>query len=714
MAKAAQKITLFSSRDIPFDKLVLSQSNVRRVQAGVSIEELAASIARRGLIQSLHVRAILDADGAETGRFEVPAGGRRYRALELLVKQKRLAKNAPVPCVVGDASSEVLIDEVSLAENIDRAPLHPLDQFRAFKAMIDKGMTEEAVAAALFVDVHVVKQRLRLVSVSPALLDVYAADEMTLEQLMAFTICDDHARQAQVWESVRNGYQNEPWHIRRALNERTVSASDKRAIFVGVAAYEAAGGVVIRDLFENDRGGWLQDVALLDRLVADKLRTIADEIFEEGWKWVEAAINPAYGLTKGLRRLAGARIELTEEEHFAREALREEYDALETAYAEYEDADELPDGVDARLQEIDAALEAFENRPIRYDPADIARAGVFLGIDANGALKIDRGYVRPEDERLGAESAEPASGASDAPNAEPTAPSVQRAVITIGGQAAQPEEEPEEDGVKPLPDRLIAELTAHRTLALRDAVANNPRVAMTALLHKLVSERFDHYCATGVLEAQVREVSFAAQPEGLADSLSAKSVADRHERWGDHIPVDDEALWDWLTALEDDRRMELLAHCVSFGVNALYERSNPYGASGVSDHGLKVRLSQADRLARATGLDMAQVGWRPTVGNYFGRVTKARIVEAVREGAGERAAELIGHMKKGDMAKEAERLLSETHWLPEPLRLAGGEDVSGTAEPEGEEGLPEFLADDDDEEATVVFEEDQEQLMAAE
>jgi len=89
MATATQKITLSSSRDIPFNKLVLSQSNVRRVKAGISVEELAGSIARRGLIQSLHVRPELDAEGQETGLFEVPAGGRRYRALELLVKQRR-------------------------------------------------------------------------------------------------------------------------------------------------------------------------------------------------------------------------------------------------------------------------------------------------------------------------------------------------------------------------------------------------------------------------------------------------------------------------------------------------------------------------------------------------------------------------------------------------------------------------------------------------
>jgi type IV secretion system protein TrbL len=122
MTTAVQKITLSSSRDIPFNKLVLGQSNVRRIKAGVSIDDLAASIARRGLIQSLHVRAVFDADGQETGMFEVPAGGRRYRALEMLVKQKQLAKTAPVPCVVGNSSSAILAAEVSLAENIERAP----------------------------------------------------------------------------------------------------------------------------------------------------------------------------------------------------------------------------------------------------------------------------------------------------------------------------------------------------------------------------------------------------------------------------------------------------------------------------------------------------------------------------------------------------------------------------------------------------------------
>src|SRR5216684_1784067 len=137
---SVQKITLSASRDIPFNKLVLSQSNVRRVKAGVSIEELADDIARRTLLQSLSVRPVLDADGAETGMFEVPAGGRRYRALELLVKQKRMAKTAPVPCVVRDPSTAILAEDDSLAENVQRVPLHPLDLFRAFRDMRQKGM----------------------------------------------------------------------------------------------------------------------------------------------------------------------------------------------------------------------------------------------------------------------------------------------------------------------------------------------------------------------------------------------------------------------------------------------------------------------------------------------------------------------------------------------------------------------------------------------
>ena len=144
MVKTVQKIELSASRDIPFDRLLLSQANVRRVKAGVSIEELAADIARRTLLQSITVRPVLDDKGAETGMFEIPAGGRRYRALELLVRQKWLAKTALIPCII---RTEGIAEEDSLAENVHRAPLHPLDQFRAFQALREKGQGEEEIAA---------------------------------------------------------------------------------------------------------------------------------------------------------------------------------------------------------------------------------------------------------------------------------------------------------------------------------------------------------------------------------------------------------------------------------------------------------------------------------------------------------------------------------------------------------------------------------------
>jgi ParB family chromosome partitioning protein len=406
-------------------------------------------------------------------------------------------------------------------------------------------------------------------------------------------------------------------------------------------------------------------------------------------------------------------VDLTEEERAAREALRDEYDRLEAEYAE---ADELPDEIDARLGEIEQTLDAFEQRPAIYDPADIAIAGVFVSLDSDGSLSVDRGYVRPEDERRPDTEGDDATEA-DGDTGPTAAPAVQRAVITIGGQPPEPEDE-EEDGIKPLPERLVIELTAHRTLALRNAVAEHPDVAMTLLLHKLVSDTFRHTAPTGCLEANVRHIFFPAQSEELKDSAAAQDIAERHARWGDHVPADDQGLWDWLIQLDPGTRLDLLAHCVSFGVNALFERPNPYG-SGVSQHGLEVRLSQADRLARATGLDMVAAGWRPKVGNYLGRVTKPRILEAVREGAGERAAQLIDHLKKGDMAKEAERLLADTGWLPEPLRLFDPNDgqtlePGAEADAADEAALPDFLSDDGDDEETGEIEDEDALTIAAE
>jgi ParB family transcriptional regulator, chromosome partitioning protein len=520
------KITLSSSRDIPFNKLVLSQSNVRTIKCGVSIEELAEDIARRTLLQGLNVRPILDADGAETGRYEIPAGGRRYRALELLVKQKRLAKTALVPCVVRDANADILAEDDSLAENIQRAPLHPIDQFRAFQALRDKGQSEEDIAAAFFTTIQVVKQRLRVAAVSPKLIDVYVEDGMTLEQLMAFTVCPDHKRQEKVWTALEKSWDKHPQSIRRMFTEKSVPARDKRAAFVTVEAYQAAGGTILTDLFDDNNGGWLEDVPLLERLVAEKLRAEAEKIAAEGWKWIEVQPNFPYGHTHGLGQIEGVPLDLTDEEQATIAALKAEYAKLE---AEFEQADEVPEDVDQRLGEIESALPAFDDRSFKYDPADIARAGCFVSLDSGGTLCVERGYVRPEDAIAPTAEGQDGEAPLGSDGAARGSLASRVTIITVGGKSADSEED-EEGGIKPLPEKLMMELTAHRTLALRDALASHPHIAVTALLHSLVLDAFRHSTGNGdCLQASVRHVFFPAQAADLKDSASAKSVDARQQ-----------------------------------------------------------------------------------------------------------------------------------------------------------------------------------------
>jgi ParB family chromosome partitioning protein len=683
MTKPYPKLVLSSSRDIPFHQLVLSQSNVRRVKAGLSIEDLAEDIYRRTLLQSLNVRAMLDADGKETGQFEVPAGGRRFRALELLVKSKRMAKDQPVPCVVREAG---IAEEDSLAENVMRVALHPLDQFRAFSALIEAGLSEEDIAARFFVSVSTVRQRLRLAAVSPSLLEVYGEDGMALEQLMAFSVSGNHARQEQVWEQVNQGQHIPAYQIRRLLTEDAIETRDRRVKFIGLDAYTGAGGYVMRDLFSTDAEGWLQDPALVEQLVGEKLATVANEIAAEGWKWVEAAIDLPYGCEHGKRRIASTTQPLTDEEQARLDTLVEEYDAIGEQYRD--DAD-LPDDVDARLTEIDAEMTPLVKRPVSYDPDELARAGVFIALMHDGRVRIDRGYVRIEDEPVSEDdvaSGEPANGAADS---GPT--------VTVGGQVQDATGADEEDDtIRPLPDRLVAELTAERTLALRDALANAPDAAFLALLHALCLSVFRSHGVHGCLQIGVTQSWLGNAAPNLRDTVWSNRIQERQEQWAARLPNEPDALWSALAELAHDDQMTLLAHCVSLGVNALFEAAKPYDGR-ISAHSVTQRIKAADALASVVGLDMAQAGWTPTADNYLGRVTKPRIIEAVREARGDATAVLIEHLKKGDMAREAERLLEGTGWLPEPLRLLPVDEVQEVEQAgEAAEDLPDFLLGDDD------------------
>ena len=376
-----------------------------------------------------------------------------------------------------------------------------------------------------------------------------------------------------------------------------------------------------------------------------------------------------YGHVHGLRQLCGLAVAITEEETATRNALQAEFDELEAKYTEAQD---IPQEVDRRLGEIEAALEAFDERPVVYEPDDTARAGAFVSIDSAGALRVERGYVRPEDE------SPIAAGGDEDDRTDPER-------MTSSGKEPDTDEdgaveEPEgDDGMRPLSDRLMTELTAHRTLALREAIANDPDIALRAALHVLCLKLFYRYGFDSCLEIEAKSILFG-HTSGLADTPACKAIDARHKAWAEQIFEDPGDLWDRLAELDGDSRQSLFAHCVGLTINAVVQ---PY------DRRPKA-LRHAGRLASAVSLDMVAAGWRPTVDAYLGRITKARILEAVREAKGETAAERIAHLKKPEMTKEAERLLDGTSWLPEPLHTAG---AKGAKTDEGDHTLPVMAAE---------------------
>jgi ParB family transcriptional regulator, chromosome partitioning protein len=349
---------------------------------------------------------------------------------------------------------------------------------------------------------------------------------MGLKDLEAFTVSDDHSRQELVWRQLSQaGHAPTPYQIRRLLTEGAVSSDDKRAIFVEIAAYEKAGGVVTRDLFDADDGGWQQDTALLERLVDDRLKAEAEKIRSEGWKWIRFATNFPHGHTKGLRTLDGQTVALTAEETETYNALEAEYNKLEE---EHNGADEVPDEVTRRCSELEALLAEFDDRPQVYDATEIAFAGAFISIDHDGGVLIQRGYVQPEDEpatadRQGGKQSLGQPGAASGAN--------QRGVIIAGtaGTAASQTETEENGGIRPLADGLTSALTAFRTILLRDAVANNPHVAMTALLYKLCAD------ATGAANNRHLQPHNPASPvqSGVPDRASSVPRRDARTRAGD-------------------------------------------------------------------------------------------------------------------------------------------------------------------------------------
>nr|WP_246057892.1 hypothetical protein [Arenibacterium halophilum] len=240
-----------------------------------------------------------------------------------------MAKTTPNPCIVRDAKSTNLGEGDSLAKNMQRATLHPLAQFRAFVALREKGQGDEEIAAAFFVTPQLVKQRLKLAALSPTLLELYAEDEMSLEQPMDFTVNPDHERQVQVWEAIRSSWNKEPYQIRRMLTETSVRASARRAVFVDVEVCEAAGGTMLHDLFQGDDGGWLKPKQSRPKV-------------GNGSKSRSTCL---LATARVLGRLNGNPAPMTDDEGAAHAKLFAKYRTLKE---EYEGQDQFPEEIDAR------------------------------------------------------------------------------------------------------------------------------------------------------------------------------------------------------------------------------------------------------------------------------------------------------------------------------------------------------------------------------
>ncbi|TPM21599.1 ParB/RepB/Spo0J family partition protein [Mesorhizobium sp. B2-3-5] len=438
---------------IPLGKLVPSKANVRRVNSEAGRTELAASIEAHGLIHNLVARK-----APKGAKFEVVAGGRRLGALRLLLDEGRtvqgvaVTKDYPVRAVLREEGSDT---EISLAENDQREPMHPVDEVIAYRDLVEQGMAAEDIASRFGKSVVTVRQRLKLASLSPRILDAMRADEVTLEQAKALAVCDDHMAQEAAWFE-QDGWSRNPSNIRSFLTSAHVRGTDRLAQFVGIEAYEAAGGGVLRDLFADDGLTFLTDRPLLVKLAGDRLEAAAGEVRPLGWKWVEISLDSGFIHGGGFGRIHAVRRDPTEAEQAELSALAGQYDELAGAIDAYAEGDPQIEADEAKLHALEGRIEAIQKATEAFDPQEMALAGCVVSISYDGTLQVTPGLVKAED---------------------------RKALAVLEGADSNDEDEGDEAGQEEMPETeatgmsaaLTEELTAIRT---QPCVWNWPGVQM--------------------------------------------------------------------------------------------------------------------------------------------------------------------------------------------------------------------------------------------
>ncbi|MFP4904154.1 ParB N-terminal domain-containing protein [Paraburkholderia sp. BR14261] len=611
---------------IPLNKLHVSARNARPNDTS-DVTGLAALLRSQGQLQNM----VVHPDGDDYG---VADGGRRLRAFGLLLSQGHVKPDHAVYCMVTDDARAL---SASIAANSERESMHPADEFEAFMALTNDGTPIEDIAAQFGVTPLVVRRRLLLAKVSPKLIALYRAGEMTLEQLQAFTLVDDHKLQEKVWNSATHSWLRDAHHLREALMKGAKSTgSDRAAKFVGLDAYEAAGGKVVRDLFGAPDSGYIADDQLMQTLAAGKLEGVAQQLRDEGWSFVKIVPDMSWSVTQAYNRSKPRVRNFTAEEQAEIEQLEAVAAATEQALQEDED-DQLTDGERAELEhknskavalinELKGSLETYSDRQKKG-------AGAILGVNHQGVLEIHRGMIAPPD------------------------PKAQKAKEKETARAAAVERgEPEPSGFS---EALMRKLTANRTAALAAHLLDCPRVALDLLCAQLATQliyRGGWYGAAGVHISPTSQSAtlLSAAGEQLETSKAWLAIEARRAELLKRLPENPADLFGWLGLQSELEVIEILCFCTATSLNAIVgseSASRPLAA--VED---------------AIGLDLAD-WWQPTRESFLNQVPKAVTVAALQEaGAGADVVKAVGAAKKTEAAELAEAELRDSGWLPAPLR----------------------------------------------
>jgi ParB family chromosome partitioning protein len=599
-----------TAQTIPLGKLTAWSGNVRKTDALSGIDGLAASIAAHGLLQPLIVRP------DKKGSYSVVAGRRRLTALKQLAEADKLDPDAAIDCHVISAGADAA--EISLVENTLREQMHPADQFEAFRQLVDKGTKIDNIAARFGVTQTVVEKRLKLARVSPVVIAAYREGRLDLEQVMAFAISDDHRAQEKCLKAMRSDCS--PSAIRDHLTGDEIAASSKIARYVTLKEYEKAGGKVRRDLFaDGDDGVFILDPQLLHDLAIAKLERAARKVANEGWKWTEVRLEHEWSEWNACTRVHPEPEPLDAKTAKNLAALEAESEQLEAAWDANEDPDaEYPE----RLRELSDLIHVIESsRADIFAAETIAIAGAVVSIGYNGKCEISRGYVLPSD--------------------KPKKPAAKKTVFTTNDDGTTVAVET--DAGPALSKSLLENLALHKSAALTAELMQRPDVSLAYLVHAIATDIFPHGGRTCI--------SISAEQErfgGIEGAPSWSAIESARETWGHTIPGNPDALLDWCLAQDQSVLLDLLAFCTALCVDVTR-----------GDH---------DHLEATLKLDMAK-WFTPTAENYFGKISKAGILEALTSGKGA-IAPAWNTAKKSDLAAIAERELAQSGWLPDVLKPA--------------------------------------------